>query len=255
MQVGILRHKYRDVIENERKKKSAKQNPKPVDGKKRAEYQKQMRAKRRAEHQELVRRQQERLDKQLKRDETIVREIDKEPYKSIVESNQFQAAILDLSGQTWDDYSRHKRLVEWKPTVFLAMVTESIRLKRQFGDRFSFKKAESLAWKFSPYNKFNPDDFLAECIHSKAILVDGVDNLPSFEKRRVKLALATPSWRDKEAIDAIYQKRAEISEQKGELYHVDHIIPIQGDFVCGLHVENNLQVIPAKENLSKSNKF
>lgn len=57
-----------------------------------------------------------------------------------------------------------------------------------------------------------------------------------------------PKWADGYEIGLIYANCP-----KG--HHVDHIIPLQGELVSGLHVPENLQYLPAKENLSKGNKF
>ena len=73
--------------------------------------------------------------------------------------------------------------------------------------------------------------------------------------RKASKLKATPSWADQDQIKRIYVACAKISEQTGTKHHVDHIIPLQGENVCGLHVENNLAIIPAKMNLQKSNKF
>jgi hypothetical protein len=69
----------------------------------------------------------------------------------------------------------------------------------------------------------------------------------SAQRRALKLK-AVPKWANLEIIKEIYKKC-----NKG--YHVDHIIPLQGKNVCGLHVENNLQYLKAKDNLSKGNNF
>ena len=72
--------------------------------------------------------------------------------------------------------------------------------------------------------------------------------------RRSRKRLALPAWADRDAINAIYQKAQEMSADTGESWHVDHIYPLAGKRVCGLHVAENLQIITAKQNLIKSNR-
>jgi hypothetical protein len=68
-------------------------------------------------------------------------------------------------------------------------------------------------------------------------------------KRRAAKAHATPEWADLKAIAKVYRVAA---AKPGHV--VDHIVPLRGRNVCGLHVEWNLQVITAKANRQKFNK-
>lgn len=76
--------------------------------------------------------------------------------------------------------------------------------------------------------------------------------------RKAKLKNAMPKWLTKSDLLHIkckYQLAAMLSKNTGEEWHVDHIIPINGKIVSGLHVPNNLRVITAKENHFKQNKY
>ena len=75
--------------------------------------------------------------------------------------------------------------------------------------------------------------------------------------RYTKKLRATPRWLTtaQRAEILLFYKQAKLLEKEtGIKYHVDHIIPLQGTNVCGLHVPWNLQVLSAKDNLVKSNK-
>lgn len=72
--------------------------------------------------------------------------------------------------------------------------------------------------------------------------------------RRSYLRTATPPWADKAKIRRIYELCAKITLETGVEHHVDHIVPLRGKKVCGLHTHENLQVLPGAHNRKKSAK-
>ena len=78
------------------------------------------------------------------------------------------------------------------------------------------------------------------------------ENKESFNayvaSRKKRFKRAMPKWVDLKEIEFFYKNRP-------NGFHVDHIVPINGKNVSGLHVLWNLQYLPALENLKKSNKF
>lgn len=67
-------------------------------------------------------------------------------------------------------------------------------------------------------------------------------------RRRARRSNSLPPWADISSIEAFYSACP-------DGHHIDHIIPLVGDNVCGLHVLENLQYLPAQENLSKNNRI
>ena len=77
-------------------------------------------------------------------------------------------------------------------------------------------------------------------------------------KRRAAKLQRTPKWLSADQLwmlEEAYTLAALRAKMFGFEWHVDHIVPLQGKEVCGLHVPWNLQVIPGPENLKKSNKL
>lgn len=67
--------------------------------------------------------------------------------------------------------------------------------------------------------------------------------------RDAALKMRTPTWANREAIDAIYAEAQRMNMT------VDHIVPLRGKTVSGLHVEHNLQLLTREENARKGNRL
>lgn len=74
-------------------------------------------------------------------------------------------------------------------------------------------------------------------------------------KRRAAKLKATPRWADRKEIAKVYAEAVERTRETGVRMEVDHIVPLRGENVCGLHVANNLQVLTRTENSKKGNRF
>lgn len=75
------------------------------------------------------------------------------------------------------------------------------------------------------------------------------------QRRNAVKLRAMPKWANKEAIARHYANARYLTEVTGHLHHVDHIIPLRGETVSGLHVENNLREIPHFINTRKGNRL
>jgi hypothetical protein len=95
--------------------------------------------------------------------------------------------------------------------------------------------------RYTLYNKLNPQ------VRAK-----------NAAKRRFFKQNATPSWLTEQhfaEIENFYELARDCEITSGQKYHVDHIVPLKGVHVCGLHVPWNLQVLPADVNQSKGNNY
>ena len=73
--------------------------------------------------------------------------------------------------------------------------------------------------------------------------------------RRARKLQQCPTWANTDALQDVYTSAKLLGQLTGKTFHVDHIVPLNHALVSGLHTADNLQILTARQNLVKSNKF
>lgn len=84
---------------------------------------------------------------------------------------------------------------------------------------------------------------------------DPVKYLIKWWARNVSKIQATPKWANKKYIELFYKLAKEETMRTGKQVEVDHIVPLRGKLVCGLHCEQNLQLLFKEDNRKKAANF
>lgn len=121
---------------------------------------------------------------------------------------------------------------------------------------------EAAAARFARWVEKNPEHFKAYQLEYRRA---NVTRKAAYEKanavwrtayenmRRARKLRATPAWANGQKINEMYAQAAAV-RGVGLPCHVDHIVPLKSPFVCGLHNEFNLQLLPPLDNISKGNR-
>lgn len=109
------------------------------------------------------------------------------------------------------------------------------------------RNAQSIAWRAA--NKAKVKEYNADYLQSNR----AAQNARVMQRHAAKRN-AVPGWANKERMAEIYARAARVSMELGQRFDVDHIVPLQSQLVCGLHVEANLQILDYQSNLRKGNR-
>jgi len=154
-----------------------------------------------------------------------------------------------LANKPFEDFPKDKYKKSGLKSSCKVCETEKARLfrknnpdkSREISKKYRQSNSEKEKLRYTLYNKLNPQ------VRAK-----------NSAKRRFSKQDATPNWltlQQLAEIGSFYDLAKDCEVISGQKYHVDHIVPLKGVHVCGLHVPWNLQVLPADVNQSKGNNY
>lgn len=108
--------------------------------------------------------------------------------------------------------------------------------------KYDKKRREQQRWKYREASKRNRQK-------------NKIEKNACTASRRRHLRARMPKWTSPKKIKCFYEMAMRVSKCLMIKHHVDHIVPIKGKTVSGLHAPVNLRVIPASQNMKKLNKF
>jgi hypothetical protein len=148
---------------------------------------------------------------------------------------------------------KNKEIIKERNKKYGEANKEIISIKKK---KYYLDNRERILEKNKAYNKLNRkkvSKIEAEWRHNNKGRV--ASNIRRYQLSKIK---RTPKWLTKDdlwLIKEAYELAALRTRMFGYPWHVDHIVPLNGKSVSGLHVIENLQVIPGVENFIKMNKY
>jgi hypothetical protein len=165
------------------------------------------------------------------------------PYKDPTVQDAYNKAYREKNKE-----KAYQRIKEWRAANPEKWKEQRKRYVKKHPDVVT---AKSIRWK-----KANPER--AAEVSRKTRLKNKARILATKAKHRASKRNRTPIWVDKDHLSLI-KEAYELAILRTKMFnfswHVDHIIPLNGKIVSGLHVIENIQVISGSENLLKNNKY
>jgi hypothetical protein len=134
-----------------------------------------------------------------------------------------------------------------------------VEWKRQRRKNPTYRARENELQAIRRANKVDPERLEKQAINTRKWKKANPGKvIANTTKRKKYIRLRTPEWLtdiDHERIQNEYRLSAILKQLTGQEWHVDHVIPLVGKNVSGLHVPGNLRVMLGKDNLFKANRF